>query len=868
MPGAGARIAFVPRLPERLVPRLELRELIERESRRPLLIVRAPAGGGKSTALADWALGQTSPGAWVAVDRGAAERLTFWRRVVAALVTGGALPPTSPLHDLVVSGEIAEQLRTLLLQGLASTGDTITLVLDDFHEATDEAIAADLHWLLAAGAPLRLVIATRVLGPLEEPSAVAEIDTALILSDRVAFDAADVERAAELFGVRSASDELLSAFHGWPLPTRAALVQLASGRAPTPAAAIARVRAAGDSHVIEAVGDPEYREFLGRISIAQRVTARLARELSGTDDPAPLARAERDGLGTWADGTDEPEFVLHPYLREQLEAEFLAQGGDALTAARSAYARDRIEHGDPLEAARQFAALGDGGGLVDLVRLFYPDLYHALDTFAEISAALPEAELLRHPELLTIQMLAANSRRRVPDLKRAASLIASAASARMGRGRPEQRVGILLSLLAAQRLGGHYDQAVRTADHIAGALDFLDEQAQDALRGLLPTAWNQVATTHFYADRTPAARDGFREANRLAAAAGLPWIQLHADSLEQLVLAVRGDMAALEPRLVAARERTVPSGWHGTYTASGHHLAEAIRALEHFDGAAARSHLEPLRPHEWGIEHWPVISYIRALSTLVDAQPYLGLQGLAADAEAHAERPAISRPMSALLTATRAELLLADRQPQRAASSLPPIRRTLPGQLVQSRLDLILGREAEALRIAMPIAYSERDTPRAKAAALLVVATAAHRLGRSDDARRAVDSALGVLATAGLRRPLMGVPRADLSAALEAAGVSSDQVLAGVPDVFSTSMRGEGLTATERRVLELLEETGRVDELAARLYVSANTIKSHLRRLYRKLGVRSRGEALAVAQLEGLLDASDETVADRRDDGR
>ena len=62
------------------------------------------------------------------------------------------------------------------------------------------------------------------------------------------------------------------------------------------------------------------------------------------------------------------------------------------------------------------------------------------------------------------------------------------------------------------------------------------------------------------------------------------------------------------------------------------------------------------------------------------------------------------------------------------------------------------------------------------------------------------------------------------------------------------------LTPAERRVLDLLPTDLGLAEIARRLYVSRNTVKTHLRCLYRKLGVGSRGDAIVRARELGLLE--------------
>ncbi len=62
------------------------------------------------------------------------------------------------------------------------------------------------------------------------------------------------------------------------------------------------------------------------------------------------------------------------------------------------------------------------------------------------------------------------------------------------------------------------------------------------------------------------------------------------------------------------------------------------------------------------------------------------------------------------------------------------------------------------------------------------------------------------------------------------------------------------LTTAELRVLQFLPTHLSFPEIAERLYVSANTVKTHTRSVYRKLDASSRGEAVVRAREAGLLD--------------
>ncbi|MET9968612.1 LuxR C-terminal-related transcriptional regulator, partial [Streptomyces sp. NPDC006356] len=65
--------------------------------------------------------------------------------------------------------------------------------------------------------------------------------------------------------------------------------------------------------------------------------------------------------------------------------------------------------------------------------------------------------------------------------------------------------------------------------------------------------------------------------------------------------------------------------------------------------------------------------------------------------------------------------------------------------------------------------------------------------------------------------------------------------------------RPEPLSAREQDVLERLAQLMSTEEIAADLHLSVNTVKTHLKSIYRKLAATRRGEAVRRARDLGLL---------------
>ena len=69
---------------------------------------------------------------------------------------------------------------------------------------------------------------------------------------------------------------------------------------------------------------------------------------------------------------------------------------------------------------------------------------------------------------------------------------------------------------------------------------------------------------------------------------------------------------------------------------------------------------------------------------------------------------------------------------------------------------------------------------------------------------------------------------------------------------FPAQLTSEPLTRRERVILAELDENTTLEEIASRLFVTRNTVKSQVRSVYRKLGVSNRAEAVECARQFGL----------------
>ena len=848
-----------------VVHRERLTALIEQATERPVTVITGPPGAGKTVACAGWAAAcaRSRRVAWLSLDEEDREPARFWACVTAALAAGGTAlgPPLVPR-----SREPRDELPSDLVVAVRKLSSPVVLVIDDVHMLADSEVLPGLALLIQhASAALRLILCGRLVPGLH----LAKMRLSGCLSEVQAADLACTEQEAQAYldalglAVGPAKrDSLLRATEGWMAgPRLAALIAARDGDLNVDAIAADPIVA---DYLRDEVLDrqpPAVRQFLRRTSVAERLTPAFADLLAGEPGGAgildTLNRANsfvcRDSHG---------EYRYHPFLRQVLLGELRREMPAEVPLLFSRASRWAAGQGDVVEAVRCVAEAAE-----------WDAVPHVL-TEAGLAGALPD----RAGEFEAVLG-------RLPAERRAEPAAAAAlAMVRLCRGDPDSAVayldlaGLSLDEVPRDRLVVELWLAmlrlVRRPDEgsIAYCLSVADKarasagrQSEHQALGLL---WLALGTVLLRRWEVANAVSALTAADHQLTAAGTSPLALRARGWLALSLALGGDLAAAAALAARLRE-AAPADPAAACLAT---VAAAQVAIERDELLLARQladSVEPAAicplPGEPDVAALLVVTRARAALAEGDTERAGDLGRLAPELSAQAGQVLGTLDFDVALRA--GDLGLA------AAALGPPPRAGEPGQqrerpdraAARARLLLADGDPAAALSCALSVAHGIKDAGgglrpslKDRVAALLTAVVAARRTGADDKAAKLLEEALASAEPHRLYRPFLDAGGAVHSAIALLISPSSPEAgfAARVHEHFvrQPSARAAGsapaghqaaaLTTSELTVLRLLRSYMSNQDIADTLFLSVNTVKTHLRSVYYKLGVSSRREAV------------------------
>ncbi len=381
-----------PNLGDGLLPRPRLFGALSEHASRPVTLVVADAGYGKSTLLAGYVARLRAPVIWYSLMPSDQDLVVFARHLLAGFRDhaprfGGAFERA--LADGARGAGAAERLAGALLAELAEwRGPAATLVLDDFHEAgPGPAVHAFTGALLRSLPPsLRVLIGSRTSPPLglerlRVRGEIFELDSSHLRFTRDEMTALFAEvwkRPLDADGM----DALERATAGWP--TAVYLVHEGLRREPERGVAgvLADLRGPGVgleeflAAEVHARLDAAERRLLERVAALQRFDAGLAAALTGSRDAtAVLRRLTRRGLVRSFGASHEASYEVHDLVREFLRRRIEAEGGrEAWGALEGDAARVLASRGEDERALRHFLLSGNPGEACALARSLAPRL--------------------------------------------------------------------------------------------------------------------------------------------------------------------------------------------------------------------------------------------------------------------------------------------------------------------------------------------------------------------------------------------------------------------------------------------------------------------------------------------------------------
>jgi LuxR family maltose regulon positive regulatory protein len=888
----------VPRRRSDLVARPRLLERLSRESDPKLTLVSAPAGFGKTTLLAEWLAAVSADGrsvAWLSLDKSDNNPTLFWTYLIGALETAAEGVGGRALSLLQSPQPPVEAVLATLLNELSALPNDVVLVLDDYHLIEADEVKDGMAFLLEHLPPqLHLVITSRADPALPLARMRGRGELAEIRAADLRFTSG--EAAAYLNGVMglalTAADvaALEGRTEGWIAALQLAALSM-QGR--DDVAAFIAGFAGDDRYIVDYLAEevlarqPDHvRHFLLKTSVLDRLSGPLCDAVTGQHGgKAMLESLDRANLFVVPLDDRRRWYRYHHLFADVLRTRLLDEHPGQVAALHHRASQWYEQDGEPAEAIRHALAAGDVERAAGLVELAIPELRRSRQeaTIRGWLDAIPDDVVRARPVLAVGFIGALMSSGELEDVEDRLSdaerwlepagdleggwappagmvVVDEAELARLPGAVELYRAALALVRGDGPATVGHARRAIQRA----AENDHLTRAGASALLGLALWGDGDLEAAH---RAYSVCVEGMRRTGHIADVLGCSITLADIRSTQgRLSEALRTYEGAL--RLASNQDGTVPRGTADMY------VGMSQIACERDDLAAATQHLlhaEELGEHTWLPQNpyrWRVaMARVReaegdldgALDLLEEAERVytgdfapnvrpipalrarvLATHGRVGEASAWAREQGLSATddlsyLREFEHITLARVLVARYREQRAASQLHDAAQLLERLLQAAEAGERAGSVIEILVLQALTAHAGDDVPGALAA---------------------LERALTLAEPEGYVRVFAaeGPPMASLLRRVARERTTWDYARR-LLSVDSPAGRRlvEPLSERELEVLRLLGTDLGGPDIARELSVSLNTLRTHTKSIYAKLGVNSRRAAVRQATQLNLL---------------
>ena len=846
-----------------------------------VVLVCAPAGSGKTVLLRSWVATtqfQDRVG-WVSVERGERDAQRFWRAVIDALAGAVETVPRVDPAPTFQGDAVVEQL----LSDLGSLEAPAVLVVDDLHELRSvDALAWLDRFLSRLPAMLRVVLATRETPQLALHRRRLAGGLTEIRGTDLRFSQAEAKELLAATGV-TLSDEALARLYerteGWAAGLRLAAISLAGHPEPerfvTEFSGSERTVAGYLLAEVLERQPGEVRDLLLHTSVVDRVCGPLADHLTGrSGSEALLQELEEANAFVTSLDVGRTWFRYHHLFADLLQLELRRTSPATVVSLHRAAAQWYEQEGFVVEAIRHAQAARDWLLASRLLADNHLDLTldGRMGEVCELLRAFPDDVAASDAELAlvfaAVRLLEGQREESAEYLQLAEQLADAAADER----RPHFDVLLALLTLVIARWRGDLETALRALPAVEAALAAQPPGDRALGQELRAVALQNLGVAELWSSRLEEAWGHLDEALVLARRAHRPWLEI--SPLGHLGVAAPRTGRSLSEGLRFSEEAVLIADAHGwnedpivvTPLATG---ALALLWLGRLDEAEQRIERaeRTLQPEgEPGTEL--IVDHAHGLLRLAQGRPAEAVTALRAELRMQA----LLAGEHAFAVAGRARLIHAQAQMGDLAAARAGLadsgaheRDTPEMRLAAAVLALTDGEPEQA--IAAVAAVVEGRAPAIVSASAAVEAQvldalARERLGDQRAAEASLERALDLAEPEGIVLPFVLVPVRDLLERLRPHGTAHATLRQTVLDVLAgsapktvgaASPLGEELSEAELRVVRYLPTNLRASDIAAELFVSTNTIRTHLRHIYAKLDAHGRAEAVDRARELGLL---------------